>query len=333
MLLDKEDTKECAIHSLKTEIKGLQSIIDNSIDEKLVKFIELILKTKGRVFLSGIGKPGYIAHRVAATLSSTGTPSFFIHPSEASHGDLGMITKDDIMVLLSNSGGSVELNDIVAYCKRNNIPLVSITRKAESFISQSSDLPIVLTNVEQTNSINSPTTSEIMFLAYLDAVATCLIKIRGFNNDNFKNFHPGGKLGSALVKVKEIMRTTNLPLIYDDYSMSDALDTMIEKNMGCIGILSKETNNLIGIITDGDLKRKLKQYSNLMDYKVRDLMGTNPITIDVSKLAVDAVAKMSNGDKYIQVLFVVDENLNNDKTKTNVVGLIHIQDLFKAKII
>lgn len=328
-----DSIKECAEFSLKTEIKGLKSILQNSINENFLKFLELILNINGRVFLSGIGKPGYIAHRVAATLSSTGTPAFYIHPSEASHGDLGMITENDIVVLLSNSGASTELNDILMYCKRNKIQVVSITRDANSFISKSSDLPIVLENIEQTNPVNSPTTSEIMFLAYLDAVATCLIKARGFNNENFKKYHPGGKLGSTLVKITEVMKSNDLPLVYEDFSMQKALEVMIKKNLGCVGILNRQTNNLVGIITDGDLKRKLMQFKDLTNAKVKNIMTKNPITIDVSKLAVDAVAKMSKGDKYIQVLFVTDERFKNNIAESNVVGIIHIQDLFKAKII
>lgn len=325
-MLSNKEIIETGKYALNVEIKALQSIVNNSVNEKFCELVNLILGMSGRVFFSGIGKPGYIAHKSAATFASTGTPSFYIHPSEASHGDLGMIEKNDIVVLLSNSGGSAELNDIIAYCKRNDIKLVSITRRAESFVSASSDLAIVLENIEQTNPVNSPTSDIVMFLGYLDAVATALIKARGFNNENFKMFHPGGKLGSALIKVNEIMRTENIPLVYNNSYMSLAIDEMISKNLGCVGIIDKNTKKLIGIITDGDLKRKIKENSNLLERRVDDIMTVNPKFIFRDALAVEAASLMSNKERYVQVLFVIDK-------ESNVVGILHIQDLFKAKVI
>lgn len=322
---------ESGEYSLKTEIKALENILQNNINKDFTKLVEIILAIKGRVFLSGIGKPGYIAHRVSATLASTGTPAFYIHPSEASHGDLGMITKNDLVILLSNSGGSTELNDIIAYCKRNKIKLISLTRKAESFVAKSSDLSIVLENIEETNPVNSPTTSIIMMLAYLDAVATALIQARGFNNDNYKMFHPGGKLGSALIKVEEIMQINNLPIVYQNDSMETAIDEMIAKNLGCVGIVDNNTKKLVGIITDGDLKRKMKQFGDILKCKIVDIMTSNPVVIESDKLAVEAVSLMNKDDNYIQVLFVVDNNI--PENELNVKGIIHIQDLFKAKVI
>lgn len=325
--------KEFGLHSVKTEIKGLRSILDNSIDDTFDKVIRTILKTKGRVILSGVGKPGYIAHRVAATLASTGTLAYYIHANEASHGDLGMISKDDTVILLSNSGGSKEINDIIAYCKRFDITLIGITRNPNSFLAQASDIPVVLENVEQTNVVNSPTTSEIMILAYLDAVATALINAKHFDKDKYKIFHPGGKLGSALLKVDEIMhKGDELPLVHDTDSMQTMIDVMIKKPLGCVGILDKD-DNIIGIITDGDFKRKLIQHKNLMDEKITDIMTKNPITISKDMFALDAVKIMKKGvgddNNYIQVLFVTDNSENSKK----VIGLIHIQDCLKAGVI
>ncbi len=324
--------KEYGLHSVKTEIKGLQSLLDNSINDTFENVVKAILKTKGRVILSGVGKPSYIAHRVAATLASTGTLAYYVHANEASHGDLGMISKDDTVILLSNSGASKEINDIIAYCKRFDITLIGITRNPNSFLAQAATIPVVLENVEQTNAVNSPTTSEIMILAYLDAVATALINAKHFDKDKYKIFHPGGKLGTALLKVEEIMhKGDELPLVHDTDSMQTMIDTMIKKPLGCVGILDKN-DNLIGIITDGDFKRKLIQHKNLMDEKITDIMTKDPITITKDMFALDAVKIMQKGvgddNNYIQVLFATD-----DKNSKKVIGLIHIQDCLRAGVI
>ena len=243
MLLNKNKIIESGRESVRVEINGLNSLLEKSIDDSFVELVNIIMKTKGRVFLSAVGKPGYIAHKVSATLSSTGTPSFFIHPDEASHGDLGMITKEDIVILLSNSGGSTELNDIIAYCKRFSIKLIGITRKKDSFLAKSADLPIILENMPQTNNVNSPTTDIIMFLSYLDAVSTVLIELKGFDNENFKVFHPGGKLGKSLIKIKDIMKTTDaVPIININDTVENAIKEMSLKSMGAVCVIE---NNIL----------------------------------------------------------------------------------------
>ncbi len=320
-------------HSLNVEIRGLQSILNNSIDENFENLVKKIFNSKGRIVFSGVGKPGYLARRVAATFSSTGTPALFVHADEASHGDLGMITKKDIVILLSNSGGTKELNDIIAYCKRFDIFLIGITRNPNSFLAQAANMPIVLEAVEQTNIVNSPTTSEIMFLAYLDAVATALINAKKFDKDKFKIFHPGGKLGSALLKVKEIMhKGDNIPLAYENDKMEKIINIMVEKPLGCVGILNKN-DSLVGIITDGDFKRKIIEHGNLMNKKISEIMTPDPITINREAFALDAVSIMEKGvgenNNYIQVLLVVEEEDNIKK----VVGLVHIQDCLRAGVI
>ncbi len=325
--------KEYGEHSIRTELKGLQSVLDNSINDTFEKVVKTILKTDGKVILSGVGKPSYLAHRVAATLASTGTPAYYVHANEASHGDLGMISKNDTVILLSNSGGSKEINDIIAYCKRFDITLIGITRNPQSFLAQAATIPVVLENVEQTNAVNSPTTSEIMMLAYLDAVATALINAKHFGKDDYKIFHPGGKLGSALLKVEEIMHRGNeLPLVHENDSMESIINTMIEKPLGCVGILDKN-DSLIGIITDGDFKRKIIQYGDLMKMKITDIMTRDPITINKEAFALDAVKIMQKGvgkdNNYIQVLFVTEDYEDIRK----VVGLIHIQDCLRAGVI
>lgn len=320
-------------HSLSIEIKGLTSVLENSINSTFEKVVKTILNTKGRIILSGVGKPGYLARRVAATFSSTGTPALFVHADEASHGDLGMITEKDTVILLSNSGSTKELNDIIAYCKRFDITLIGITRNPNSFLAQAANIAVVLENIEQTNIVDSPTTSEIMILAYLDAVATALINAKHFNKDNFKVFHPGGKLGSTLLKVKELMhKGDELPMAHENDSIEKVINIMIEKPLGCVAVLDKN-DSLVGIITDGDFKRKIIQYKDLMSKKIVDIMTPNPITINKDAFALDAVKMMKRGvgenNNYIQVLLVVEEVENIKK----VVGLIHIQDCLRAGVI
>lgn len=320
-------------HSLSIEIKGLTSVLENSINSTFEKVVKTILNTKGRIILSGVGKPGYLARRVAATFSSTGTPALFVHADEASHGDLGMITEKDTVILLSNSGSTKELNDIIAYCKRFDITLIGITRNPNSFLAQAANIAVVLENIEQTNIVDSPTTSEIMILSYLDAVATALINAKHFNKDNFKVFHPGGKLGSTLLKVKELMhKDDELPIAHENDSIEKVINIMIEKPLGCVAVLDKN-DSLVGIITDGDFKRKIIQYKDLMSKKIVDIMTPNPITINKDAFALDAVKMMKRGvgenNNYIQVLLVVEEVENIKK----VVGLIHIQDCLRAGVI
>ncbi|MDR0572392.1 MAG: KpsF/GutQ family sugar-phosphate isomerase [Rickettsiales bacterium] len=317
---------ESGKRAIEAEINGLQSILKKSIDDRFAELINIILRTRGRVFLSGVGKPSYVAMKTAAGFSSTGTPAFFIHPGEASHGDLGMVTREDIVILLSNSGGSMELNDIIAYSKRIGIKLISITRKAESFVSQSSDLPIVLEDCPQTNPVGSPTTDTIMFQSYLDAVLTVLIELKKFDNLKFKVFHPGGKLGSALIRIKEIMRTDSfIPIINVHKTMPELLKEMNDKALGCC-IIVDNNNKLLGIVTDGDLRRKTIEYGDITRRAIEDIMTRNPKFIRPGALAVEAVASMTERDKYRQVLIVADDN-------NKVVGVVHIQDLFKARII
>lgn len=325
-MLIKNEIFDIAKEAIQTEIDGLKSLIEHSINDNFFELISDIISTKGRVLLSAVGKPGYIARKVAASLSSTGTPAFFIHPTEASHGDLGMITKDDMVILLSNSGNSNELNDIIAYCKRFAIRLVGITRNPNSFLAKSSDLAIILENVKQTNNINSPTTDTIMFMSYLDAVTTVLINVKNFNIDNFKNFHPGGKLGAYMIKVSDIMRTnTSIPKININKNITEAIEEMSFKGVGAVIIVDND-DNILGIISDGDLRRKTLEYGNILNKKIEDIMTNSPKFINNSKLAVEAVALMTEKERYIQVLPVVDDNMK-------IVGILHIQDLFKARII
>jgi arabinose-5-phosphate isomerase len=245
-----------------------------------------------------------------------------------------MVTKDDIVVLLSNSGGSTELNDIMKYCKRFDITLIGMTRKAKSVLSEASDIKITLESVDETNPVNSPTTSMIMMVAYCDAVITALIKARGFNKDNYKIFHPGGKLGSTLIKVEDLMWTGNkIPLVYEKDGMRHVLDVMTEKGLGCTGVLDSK-KNLVGIITDGDLRRRMS--NDLLSKTASDIMTRNPVTIEKNMFAAEAINIMNSrgtNNKGITVVFVIDPKLNEELQKENVVGILHMHECIRAGVV
>jgi len=313
-----------AINATKQEIKGLEALL-NFYDENFIKAVELILKCKGRIIISGMGKSGHVANKIAATLASTGTPSFFIHPGEASHGDLGMITPQDVVILLSNSGETKELRDIIFYCKRFEIPLIGIVRRAESELAKSSTVALILPEIAEANKINAPTTSTTMMLALGDAISVALIDAKDFNHENFGVFHPGGKLGSAFIRVAEIMRTGNsIPQIIYSAKMPQVLLEMTSKHLGCTAIID-ENQNLVGIITDGDLRRHIDK--EFLSHDASEIMTKNPITINQEMLAVEAIAILNK--KSITSLFVVDETAKGKK----VVGILHIHDCLKAGVV
>ncbi len=314
---DKKSYIDSAIKTIKIEIEGLTSLLD-FFDENYVRAIDLILECKGRIILSGMGKSGHIAKKIAATFASTGTPSFFIHPSEASHGDLGMIAQNDVVILLSNSGETKELRDIIFYCRRFEIPIIAMVRRAESELVKSSTVAFVLSAVPEANEVKAPTTSTTMMLALGDAIAVSLIDARNFNDEHFGVFHPGGKLGAAFVRVKEIMRkNSHIPLVVENTKMSEVLLEMTSKHLGCTGVIN-EKQELIGIITDGDLRRHIA--SDLMSHSAKEIMTKDPATIDQEMLAVDAIALMNK--KSITSLFVADVN-------NKAVGILHIHDCLK----
>ncbi len=315
-----------ASDTIKTEIEGLESLLNFFKEKYFTNAVELILKTKGRVIISGMGKSGHIANKIAATLSSTGTASFFVHPGEASHGDLGMITKEDIVILLSNSGETKELQDIIYYCKRFNIPLIGIARNPESELIEASDVPLALPNIKEANEVNAPTTSTTMMIALGDAIAVALMKAKSFNNEDYGIFHPGGKLGSKFLKVKSLMRKKDeTPTIKEGKLLPNILFEMTSKHLGCVGVVNNE-NKLIGIITDGDIRRNISQ--NIAKLKAEKLMTKNPITIEENALAVEAVALMN--EKSITNLFVVKNK--SDINNLEICGILHIHDCLRAKI-
>jgi arabinose-5-phosphate isomerase len=318
---DKKSYVNSAIKTIETEIEGLKSLLD-FFGENYIKAVELILNCKGRVVVSGMGKSGHIANKIAATFASTGTPSFFIHPAEASHGDLGMITENDVVILLSNSGETKELKDIVYFCKRFEIPIIGIIRRFESELTKASTVALVLPAIPEANSVNAPTTSTTMMLALGDALAVSLIDAHGFNSEKFGVFHPGGKLGSHFLKVKELMRRDQqIPLVASDKKMSQVLLEMTSKHLGCTGVIDN-SQSLIGIVTDGDLRRHIGQ--NFLEQTAADLMTKNPIVTSDETLAVEAIAVMNK--KSITSLFVLDD-------QKKIVGILHLHDCLRSGVV
>ncbi|HLD95977.1 MAG TPA: KpsF/GutQ family sugar-phosphate isomerase [Alphaproteobacteria bacterium] len=284
--------------------------------------VHAILKVKGRIVLCGMGKSGHVAKKIAATLSSTGQPSFFVHPAEAAHGDLGMVTSEDLLILLSNQGESKELHVLIDYAKRFSIPLVGMTSNKNSTLARLSSYVLKLPVVEEACPMGlAPTTSTTMMMALGDALAITLLTHKGFTNSDFKKFHPGGKLGQQLKHVYDYMHKENLPLVTNKTCLEDALEVITEKGFGCVGIID-EPGVLTGIITDGDLRRHA--LISLKDKSVEDLMTKDPVYISAQTLMAEALSILQN--KKITSLFVLDE-------REKPVGLIHIHDFLSQGVI
>jgi arabinose-5-phosphate isomerase len=306
---------------LKTEQDAL-GVLAASLGSDFDAAIDLLLRQEGRIIVTGMGKSGLVGRKIASTLASTGSPAFFLHPGEASHGDLGMITKKDIILALSNSGETQELADVIAYSCRYGVPLISITQGAKSALAQESDLTLLLPALPEAcpNGL-APTTSTTMMMALGDALAVCLLKRRSFSKEDFKALHPGGRLGTRLRRVKELMHTDRkLPLINHGALMSDALIEMTSKSFGCVGIVDQE-GFLMGIITDGDLRRHMS--GHLLQQPVDRIMTTSPKTISPDMLLEEALHIMEGK---ITVLFIVDEHKKP-------IGLLHIHDLLRIGMV
>jgi arabinose-5-phosphate isomerase len=305
---------------LAREIEGLQAVAD-TLDGGFIQTINIIAGLKGRLIISGMGKSGHIARKMAATFSSTGTPAHFVHPSEASHGDLGMITADDGVLLLSNSGETAELHDIITYTRRFSIPLMALVRRKSSMLVDSADIAIVLPEVPEASPIGAPTTSTIMMLAYGDALAMALLERRGFTKEDFGVYHPGGKLGQAFIRVESLMHGPDeLPLVSLDHTMDSVLIEMTAKRFGCVGVVKDHV--LQGIITDGDLRRHMR--GDILAKKASEVMTANPVTANPRMLAAEALGIMNR--KAITCLFVLDEHKKP-------VGILHIHDCLRAGVV
>ncbi len=304
---------------LQTEADALVQLRDG-LPEDFEKAVGLILKAKGRVIVSGIGKSGHIGRKISATLASTGTPSLFVHASEASHGDMGMIGKGDVVLVISNSGETPELRDVVAHTRRFGIPLIAMSRKPGSTILEAADLKLLLPDAPEACAIGmAPTTSSTLTLALGDALAVALMEQRGFAAENFAVFHPGGKLGMQLATVGQLMQT-DLPLVAPDTSMMDTLFEMTAKGFG-IALVVDEGGRLRGVVSDGDLRRNI---DGLMERRAGEIATASPVTIGAGTLALQALHAMQS--RKIGTIVVVEDGVKP-------VGVLRILDCLNAGIV
>ncbi|MEE2694847.1 MAG: KpsF/GutQ family sugar-phosphate isomerase [Pseudomonadota bacterium] len=303
---------------IDVEIKALK-LLKNNISTDFRNVINLLYKVKGKIIVSGIGKSGHIASKISSTLSSIGSPSFFIHPSEANHGDLGMIEKEDCVILISNSGESSELINLILHCQKLKVPIISITSEADSTLSRKSNFSLLIPkNIEACPLELAPTSSTTCTLVLGDAIAVTLLKKRGFTSKDFHALHPGGKLGQILLQVSDVMKTRKaIPLIKVNQKVSHAILEMTSKGQGCVGVISKEKGLLIGIITDGDLRRHMS--SDLLNKNVLEVMTKNPKTLHPSTLVSKALELMNS--QSITNYFITE--------KRRPLGIIHMHDILR----
>lgn len=292
-------------------------LLADELGAGFLRAMETILKAKGRLAVTGMGKSGHIAQKIAATFASTGTPAFFIHPAEASHGDLGMLTPDDVVLVLSKSGESPELSDIVHYSKRFGLPLLAITQEPQSALGSAADCVLPIPRVAEAGPHNlAPTTSTTLSAILGDALAMCCMRRRDFQPQQFKRYHPGGRLGQRLTRAEDIMHSGYLPLATGDTRLLEATVIMSQGLMGCVGIVDAESR-LVGIFTDGDLRRQLNR--SLADEAIGRIMTPAPQQVAPSTL-ISEIAGLFSRHK-ISSVFVCEEN--------RPVGIIHIQDLLR----
>ncbi|NOD84816.1 SIS domain-containing protein [Ruegeria sp. HKCCD6119] len=319
-MTDTEAFLRTARQVVTDEARALDVLAD-SLDEHFAEAVHLILKAAGRIIISGIGKSGHIGHKIAATLASTGTPAYFVHPAEASHGDLGMVSKGDVVLAISNSGEAPELANLLAFTRRFGIPLIGLSSKPESTLMKQADVHLLIPSMGEACGFGMvPSISTTLTLAMGDALAIALMKYRDFRPEDFRAFHPGGKLGARLSTVRDLMHTGDaLPLVAANTAMSDALIEISQKGFGVAGVTDAQ-GHLSGIITDGDLRRHM---DGLLDKTTEQVMTANPTTITPDALAEEAVAIMN--DRKITSLFVVDEAASGQA-----LGLLHIHDCLRV---
>ena len=305
---------------VRSEARALAEL-ENEIGESFSNAIELILNVNGKVILSGMGKSGHIARKITATLTSTGTPANFLHPAEASHGDLGMITNADVLVLLSNSGETPELANIISYSKRFKVPLIGIASNLNSSLLKNANIPILLPKTKEAcNSGIVPTTSTTMALALGDAIAITIMEFRKFTPESFKIFHPGCNLGSALVTIENLMhKGQKIPKVFPGTSMVDVFLEMSKKGFGTVAI-AKNKDVLVGVITDGDLRRNIE---DLMTKSCDQILTSNPHVVTKDMLASSALNLMNKHK--ISSVFVVNK-------KNQLLGILHIHDCLRAGV-
>lgn len=319
---------ETALEVVEVEIAGLKELgltlkkSSHQIHQAFINAVELCHNVKGRVIVTGMGKSGHVARKIAATMASTGTRASYVHPGEASHGDLGMISEDDVVIALSNSGNTPELGDIIGYTSRFNIPLISITAGSNSNLANAaSQLLLVPKSKEACDATKAPTTSTTIMMALGDALAVAVLRNKGFSAEDFHVFHPGGKLGAALKRVTDLMHHIDMPLCRPEESMSVAIQEISTRGFGCVGVVDSD-NILVGMVTDGDLRRHIG--GDVERTKVKDIMTCNPRTVNEKGLAAEALAMLS--EFKITALFIVD-----DKGKPT--GILHVHDCLSEGVV
>ncbi|CUI01272.1 SIS domain-containing protein [Leisingera aquaemixtae] len=319
-MTDTEKFLVTARQVITDEAQALNALAE-SLDERFAEAVQLILQAKGRIIVSGIGKSGHIGHKIAATLASTGTPAYFVHPAEASHGDLGMLSEGDVVLAISNSGEAPELANLLAFTRRFSIPLIGLSSKMDSTLMKQADVHLQIPSLGEACGFGMvPSISTTLTLAMGDALAIALMKHRDFRPENFRDFHPGGKLGAQLSKVRDLMHAGDaLPLVSGDTPMADALIEISQKGFGVAGVAAAD-GSLAGIITDGDLRRHM---DGLLNKTAAEVMTASPATIAPGAMAQEAVAVMNQ--RKITCLFVVDPD-NGQKAE----GLLHIHDCLRA---
>jgi arabinose-5-phosphate isomerase len=315
---------ESTLRTLEAETGGIAALvaaIQDGLAQPIVSAIETIRAARGRLIVTGMGKSGHVAHKIAATFASTGTPAFFVHPGEASHGDLGMITADDVIMALSWSGETAELKDLINYSRRFRIGLIAITADPESTLAKAADVVLTLPQAREACPHNlAPTTSSLMQLALGDALAVALLESRGFTALKFRELHPGGRLGAKLKFIRDVMHTGEaVPLARLGTEMSVALVEMTAKGFGCVGICDTE-GRLVGIITDGDLRRHMRP--DLLAARVDDVMTKNPKTVAGDQLVTEALELLNS--RKITAVIVLDAG--------KPAGIVHLHDLLRAGV-
>ena len=318
---EREASIASALRTVRTEQAGVAALADaleNGVAGPFAEAVELLSQIKGRVIVTGVGKSGHIGSKIAATLASTGTPAFFVHPSEANHGDLGMIARDDAIVAISWSGETAELKGIIAYSRRFLIPLVAVTAGHSSALARQADVVISLPRAAEACPHGlAPTTSTLLQLVVGDALAIALLEARGFTPDHFRTFHPGGQLGANLTQVREIMHTGDeLPLVRLGAGMPEAVREISEKGFGCVGVIAAD-GTLKGVITDGDIRRHLG--SNLLAMTVEEVMTREPKSVGPETIVATALQTINSSS--ITSLMVIEDG--------RTVGLVHLHDLLR----
>ncbi len=305
--------------AIRIEISGLEALA-GSLGRPFEAAVHQIMEAQGRLIVTGIGKSGHIGRKIAATLASTGTPSFFLHAAEASHGDLGMVTAKDVVIALSKSGESSELSDIVHYCRRHDVPLIAVTAQANSTLAREASHVLLIPDVPEACAIGvAPTTSTTMMLVMGDALAVALMGLRGFSHEHFRNFHPGGRLGQTLRRVAKVMHSKDaLPKVHIGSQMDEVIIEMSAKGFGCAAVVD-DNGLLVGAVTDGDLRRHMRP--DLPQECVKNVMTTKPKVVKPDCLVGEAVAQMNS--LRITTLFVVDD-------ANRLQGLLHLHDCVRT---